>query len=81
MPRITHPTRRARTKFPPEYARALDVADLPAGGPGRGAGLAAWQYPRPKEARGVIVCGAVKPRLCTVVPAMRALVSAMRAVA
>lgn len=80
MPRTTHPNRRARAKFPPEYARGLDVSDLPPGGPGRGAGLAAWQHPRPKETRGVIVCGAVKPRPCAVVPAVRAVVPAMRAV-
>jgi hypothetical protein len=73
MARATRDNRRAtRGKFPPECARALSLDELPRGGGGVGAGgsvaLELWQLPKQKVCRGVVVCGQVKQRLCTVIP-------------
>src|SRR4051794_23487981 len=77
-------TRNNRAKFPPERARSMfDAADmlggeLPrrggggGGGSRGGQGLAAWQLPRPKVLRGVVVGGRITQRLCTVFTARAA---------
>jgi hypothetical protein len=69
MPRTTNTTRRSRSggKFPPQYARALEIDDMPHGGARSGSGLQAWQLPLPKRLVGVIVCGQIKMRWCAVV--------------